>query len=95
MFLTFCQLHQTVFHRRSSTGSLQLQNVPSVVETANPEKLTFASKVKNFEREIEVQKLATKQASASSLPSPGKRFIATRRSVIQCFSARLSLLFQQ
>ncbi|PIO77268.1 PDZ/DHR/GLGF domain protein [Teladorsagia circumcincta] len=53
----------------------QLQNVPPLVETANPEKLTFASKLKNFEREIEVQKLGTKQASASNLPLPGKKIL--------------------
>ncbi|KAK6061444.1 PDZ/DHR/GLGF domain protein [Cooperia oncophora] len=51
----------------------QLQNVPPLAETANPEKLTFASKVKNFEREIEVQKLGTKQASASNLPLPAMK----------------------
>uniref|UniRef100_A0A183GJ06 PDZ domain-containing protein n=1 Tax=Heligmosomoides polygyrus TaxID=6339 RepID=A0A183GJ06_HELPZ len=61
----------------------QLQNVPSVVETANPEKLTFASKVKNFEREIEVQKLATKQASASSLPSPAMKPLITDNDVLK------------
>ncbi|XGW32372.1 hypothetical protein V3C99_017152 [Haemonchus contortus] len=51
----------------------QLQNVSPLVETTNPEKLTFASKVKNFEREIEVQKLGTKQASASNLPLPAMK----------------------
>ncbi|KAK6032957.1 PDZ/DHR/GLGF domain protein [Ostertagia ostertagi] len=51
----------------------QLQNVPPLLETANPEKLTFASKLKNFEREIEVQKLGTKQASASNLPLPAMK----------------------
>ncbi|KIH65526.1 PDZ/DHR/GLGF domain protein [Ancylostoma duodenale] len=55
----------------------QLQNVPIVGDLTQPEKLTFASKVKNFEREIEVQRLSTKHASASSLPSPGASLISS------------------
>ncbi|WKY16106.1 hypothetical protein Q1695_001075 [Nippostrongylus brasiliensis] len=51
----------------------QLQNVPPAPETTHPEKLTFASKVKNFEREIEVQRLKTKQSSLGSLPSPAMK----------------------
>ncbi|KAK5974554.1 hypothetical protein GCK32_000806 [Trichostrongylus colubriformis] len=51
----------------------QLQNVPPLSDTVTPEKLTFASKLKNFEREIEEQKLAAKQASASNLPMPAKK----------------------
>lgn len=53
----------------------QLQNVPFIPEKTQPEKLTFASKVRNFEREIEVQRLGTKQGPASSLPSAMKPLV--------------------
>ncbi|KAJ1362446.1 hypothetical protein KIN20_021989 [Parelaphostrongylus tenuis] len=53
----------------------QLQNVPFIPEITQPEKLTFASKVRNFEREIEVQRLGIKQGSANNLPSAMKPLI--------------------
>ncbi|KAE9413666.1 hypothetical protein Angca_006206, partial [Angiostrongylus cantonensis] len=56
--------------------SAPLQNVPFIPEITQPEKLTFASKVRNFEREIEVQRLGTKQGPASSLPSAMKPLVA-------------------
>ncbi|EYC00548.1 hypothetical protein Y032_0115g526 [Ancylostoma ceylanicum] len=61
----------------------QLQNVPIVGDLTQPEKLTFASKVKNFEREIEVQRLATKHASASSLPSPAMKPLITENDALK------------
>ncbi|KAK6766809.1 hypothetical protein RB195_026219 [Necator americanus] len=61
----------------------QLQNVPIVGDLTQPEKLTFASKVKNFEREIEVQRLATKHTSASSLPSPAMKPLITDNDVLK------------
>ncbi|CAJ0610213.1 unnamed protein product [Cylicocyclus nassatus] len=61
----------------------QLQNVPVVGDITQPEKLTFASKIKNFEREIEVQRLATKQVSASSLPAPAMKPLITDNDVLK------------
>ncbi|VDK47287.1 unnamed protein product, partial [Cylicostephanus goldi] len=61
----------------------QLQNVPVVGDITQPEKLTFASKIKNFEREIEVQRLATKQISASSLPAPAMKPLITDNDVLK------------
>uniref|UniRef100_A0A1I7XFZ6 Protein lap4 n=1 Tax=Heterorhabditis bacteriophora TaxID=37862 RepID=A0A1I7XFZ6_HETBA len=50
----------------------QVQNI-SMADNPNPEKLTFASKLKKFEQEIEVKRLDSKQIAATSLPPPEKR----------------------
>ncbi|ETN81411.1 PDZ/DHR/GLGF domain protein [Necator americanus] len=66
-----------------TSAPASLQNVPIVGDLTQPEKLTFASKVKNFEREIEVQRLATKHTSASSLPSPAMKPLITDNDVLK------------